>query len=286
MNNGAEYSFIEYSYNEDVISTDVIEQKITDLGFTKRTRNEEGSICLWTQHLCILVVRNTKNVLEPGITGIGVSCSTEIITSIGAQYEMESGMYVYPLGERNRILMMPHNEFEDMKKALAKTINLRKENKNNGLNFVSGLIYNNVDPRMMDVFQDIGFKFTRSTDNYNVLMSSSNRFSLICNKNNDDKTFQTIICDTDDVFHTTACMTSLKVKMKKFKIDKSKLNFDKLNHKIVGYNCHAVGNTDSYTIENFAIDAVPNLDLIFRQRKQYLHIREDTLGFYYEDEKK
>ena len=114
MNNGAEYSFIEYSYNEDVISTDVIEQKITDLGFTKRTRNEEGSICLWTQHLCILVVRNTKNVLEPGITGIGVSCSTEIITSIGAQYEMESGMYVYPLGERNRILMMPHNEFEDI----------------------------------------------------------------------------------------------------------------------------------------------------------------------------
>ena len=42
--------------------------------------------------------------------------------------------------------MMPHNEFEDMKKALAKTINLRKENKNNGLNFVSGLIYNSVDP--------------------------------------------------------------------------------------------------------------------------------------------
>ena len=56
------------------------------------------------------------------------------------------------------------------------------------------------------------------------------------------------VCDTDDVFRTTACMASLKVKMKKFKIDKSKLNFDKLNHKIVGYNTLLLATTLTVTL--------------------------------------
>ena len=282
----AEYSFIEYSYNEKIIATDIVEQKLTDLGFTKRTRNEEGTISLWTQQLCIFVLRNTQQQLEPGITGIGLSCPLDVINHLGAQYEMESGMYIYPLGERNRLLLMPENEFEDMKKTLSKTIPRTGEIATNGLNYISGVIFNSTEPRMMDVLQDIGFRFTRSTTNYNVLMSSNNRFTLLLNKTSSDGNWPTMICDTDDVFSATASMIAMKVKLRKFDVDNNKLKFDKLNHKIKGYNCHAVGNQDSYTIENLAEKALPNFDLIFRQRKQYLHIREDTLGFYYEPEEK
>ena len=91
MNNGAEYSFIEYSYNEDVISTDVIEQKITDLGFTKRTRNEEGSFVYGP----IYGIAVSRKCLEPGITGIGVVVPTEIITSLFSMKWNQECMFIH-----------------------------------------------------------------------------------------------------------------------------------------------------------------------------------------------
>ena len=57
----------------------------------------------------------------------------------------------------------------------------------------------------------------------------------------------------------------------------------KLNYKIRAYNCRAWGNEQSYTIENF-IKVTPNIDIIYRQRNQYLHIQESTIDSYYESE--
>ena len=54
----------------------------------------------------------------------------------------------------------------------------------------------------------------------------------------------------------------------------------KLNWKIHTYNCKAWGNENSYTIENML--EFTNADLIFRQRKNYLKIKEHTVDSYYE----
>ena len=97
-----------------------------------------------------------------------------------------------------------------------------------------------------------------------------------------DGNVPSIICDTDDVFTTTANYVSNGVELRKFDNDRD-LDFGDLNHKIRGYNCNAVGNENSYTIENLIPNAAPNLDIIFRQRKQYLNISESTLDTYYAD---
>ena len=57
-----------------------------------------------------------------------------------------------------------------------------------------------------------------------------------------------------------------------------------LVYKIKAYNCRAWGNEKSYTIENFIEGIAPNIDIIFRQRNQYLHIQETTLDSYYATE--
>ena len=56
--------------------------------------------------------------------------------------------------------------------------------------------------------------------------------------------------------------------------------FGKLAHKITGYNCRAFGNQSSYSIENYVPAKELNVDIIFRTRKQYLKIQENTLDFY------
>ena len=176
---------------------------------------------------------------------------------------------------------MPAEDFKDLRKSLNYTEANSRSNPENGLNYVSGIVYNSTDARMRDFYQELGFRFTKTGDNYYTFMSANNRFSIMMDLQNNDGKVPSIICDTDDVFKTTANYVANKVPLKKFKIEPAKLEFGEMNHKIVGYNCNGDGNENSYTIENLIPNAAPNLDIIFRQRKQYLNISETTLDTYY-----
>jgi hypothetical protein len=134
---------------------------------------------------------------------------------------------------------------------------------------------------MMDFYQDaMGFKFSSSSDTYNMLTSENNRFTILVNKSNISRNMPTLICETHDVWHTTSACAFANIELKKF--DKpEKLNYGTMNHKIVGYNCIAVGTENSYSIENLIPNALPGMDLIFRMRKQYLSIKEDSLRQHY-----
>ena len=65
-------------------------------------------------------------------------------------------------------------------------------------------------------------------------------------------------------------------------MDKANLNFGtNLNYKITGYNCLAKGNKTSYTIENIVREPLPSFDLVYRTRRQYLHIEEEIVDTHY-----
>ena len=274
-----DYSFLEYSYNPTITTTVDVEQRLNTLGFIKRTRNSSGAVTVWTQNLCILLLKEVDTDAL-GITGIGFNVSKDVITNIGAELDPDdTGMYVVDNCAGFRTLLMPEEEFKNLNKSLERITNKPTNVSSNGLNYVSGVIYNNANPRMRDFYQEIGFKFTRTGDRYYTFMSANNRFSLMLDTKSYDNKIPTIICDTDDVFSTTANFVAKGVKLKK--LVTPELNFGEMNHKIVGYNCNASGNEDSYTIENMIPNAAPGLDIIFRQRKQYLNIQEQTLDTYY-----
>ena len=65
----------------------------------------------------------------------------------------------------------------------------------------------------------------------------------------------------------------------------SDLDFgEELNYKIRAYNCTAIGNENSYSIEQFVPDALPGMDMIIRMRKRYMSLAEYPLEkFYAED---
>ena len=283
--NEVDYSFLEYSYNPEELPTQVVESQLERLGFAKRTRNSEGSVVIWTQNLCILVLK-VCNVQTSGITGIGFLCDKGLIQRLNATADPDdTGMYIVDNCAGLRTLLMPQEEFSELRRSLQHIERNYAKSNDAGLNYVSGIIYNSIDARMRDFYQDIGFKFTRTGERYYTFMSPNNRCSILMDTQKDDGSIPTIICDTDDVFVTTANYVSNGVKLRKFDIP-DELSFGDLNHKVRGYNCNAHGNENSYTIENLIPDAAPNLDIIFRQRKQYLHISEQTLDTYYADAEK
>jgi len=277
-----DYSFLEYSYNPELIQQETVEKRLNTLGFTKRTRNTSGAVTVWTQNLCILVLKEVQTDLS-GITGIGFNAKQDVIDKIGAMPDKDdTGMYVIDNCAGLRTLLMSEDDFKDLRKSLNYTEQNATGGNENGLGYVSGIIYNCTDARMRDFYQEIGFRFTKTGDRYYTFMSANNRFSILMDMQKNDGKVPSIICDTDDVFNTTANFVSNKVPLKQFDINPNDLDFGEMNHRIMGYNCNADGNDNSYTIENLIPEAAPNLDIIFRQRKQYLNISETTLDTYYD----
>ena len=275
------YSFIEYSYNPLQNSRNEIQDRLTQLKFNPRTTNEDGAITMWVQGLCILLIRETEKVTMPGITGLGLTSNEEPDT-LNAWLDEDLGMMISNDTCGTRIIHVNLDDIDtETKVNIFSVVSPNNEDQTLGLTNMNGVVYNACTNTMMDFYQDaMGFKFSSSSDTYNMLTSENNRFTILVNKSNISRSMPTLICETHDVWHTTSACAFANIELKKF--DKpEKLNYGTMNHKIVGYNCIAVGTENSYSIENLIPNALPGMDLIFRMRKQYLSIKEDSLRQHY-----
>lgn len=276
----ANFGFLEYSFNPDVSDKQQIYSMLNRLGFVHRSQHHSDLTGFWIQNSTIISLRETDSVTEAGISGIGLIVDREVIDSLDAEYDHANDMFFKHDGCGLRVLLITEMQLSTL---LEKSYNVidRNDYVSPGLEYFSGMIYNCVNSAAIDFYQQLGFKFGKLGKNYNTMTSNENRFSLLLSKTENDGKVTTVICDTNDVFRTTSCYAVTGVPTRKFEIDRSTLNFGtKMNYKIVGYNCAAFGNTDSYTIENYIDNAAENLDLIFRMRKQHLHITEQTLDYY------
>lgn len=279
----AEYSFIEYSFNPSIYSTQEVEDRLSDLGFTKRSHSRDSAMSMWTQKMCIVILRKTLDIESAAVSGLGMSASFDKIMQAGAVYDSETGCHIKQVSGGFRILFIDRSKLEEYP-LTAQEVKLSKDDyRTSGLEHVSGIVLESNDRMLMDFLQSIGFRFTKSGNRYNTLICSQNRFSIMMDKTKNSSRVRALVCDTHDVFNSTAYMVANGIPLKMFDIDRTRLQFGSLNYKIVGYNCSAFGNSDSYSIENIVDDSYANVDVIFRQRKQHLNINESTLEHYYDD---
>jgi|TARA_B110000483_G_C18170270_1_gene533003 hypothetical protein len=281
------YSFVEYSYNPSQNSREEIQDRLRQLKFNVRTSNANGTVTMWVQGLCIILVRETDTVQGPGLTGLGLT-TTENPDTINEwsdediAMDEELGMMVANDTCGTRIILVNFDYMDsEAKLNTFAVVQANNDDATLGLTNMSGVVYSSCTSRMMDFYQDaMGFKFARSSDTYNTLTSENNRFTMLVNKSNTGTAMPVLICETHDVWHTTSACAFAGIDLKKF--DKpDDLNYGSMNHKIVGYNCIAVGSPESYSIENLVPEALPGMDLIFRMRKQYMSIKEDSLRKHY-----
>lgn len=274
------FSFIEYTFNPDLEDPEYIYASLNKLGFIQRNSHVSGLYSMWTQNQSIILLRHSDEEKNFCITGLGIILSEEILEKYNAIYDLECSMHVIHDPNGMRVLAMPEKRLSKMIQHGYQIVD-KKSYDTPGIEFFSGVIYNTVDPATMDFYQDIGFRFTKSSEKYNTLMSENNRFTILMNKTDSSGYIDTVYTDTHDVFKTTRCYTAAGFDLKEYNLDRDNLNFGAaLNHKIVGYNCAAFGNSNSYTIENCVKQPLPNVDLIFRTRKQYLHINEEVIEFH------
>ena len=275
----ADYTFLEYSYNPECPETtpEIISQKLTKLGFGCQAIHDSHTHSLWTQRQVILSIRQA-DVLLPGISGVGFNFSQSELDSkcLGVNFDADSDMYVGGDSQGLRILGMPDEIY------LAE-YNYTKpdeilEPKQNGMEFVSGLIYNS-HCDIQEEWKEMGFKFHNSERN--SIVSPNNRLSVMLRNSIHEQRIPTVVVDTHDVFDTTVNLLCAGIDTLTVPIDED-LDFgDELNFKIRAYNCIAIGNANSYSIENFVPDALPGMDMIIRMRKRYMNLAEYPLDKFY-----
>lgn len=280
-----DFSFIEYSFDPTVTNRETIHTNLNKMGFIHRSQHNSAPVGFWSQNQSIILLREIEDGLEPRISGIGFNIPLTTLELIADSLSLEnSNAFSITMSNSLRILFVPEDWTEMF---LTNDYTLIDKNRYNttGLENFTGIIINDSGSEVIEYFETIGFKLSKESDRYQSLVSLNRRFTVVLDRSKSDGKVASVIADTNDVFKTTACFTVTNVPLRKFDINKEELNFGKLNHKIIGYNCLAIGNEEKFTIENFVDRAFGITDLIFRMRKQVLHVTEQTLKVYYNEQK-
>jgi len=279
----ADFSFLELSYDPDVYPTEKISEQLIQLGFVHRSQHKIDYVGFWSHKECIFLLRKVSNNKTPYISGIGLLGTVQDIDNLNAEFDSTCdffklknnfGLDTYIIQENQ----IDPNIVDSYKIVDATTPSIKAFN-----NF-TGIKIKSLSDEIKNHFVSLGFTFNDVSNNYGKLTSPNKKFTLMCEKNSTaDNLVQTLLIDTHDVFKATAYFVSNNLDIPKFNTEPQN-NFGKLDFKINSYNCKAWGNENSYTIENFLKEPIEGIDIIFRQRKQYLHIQETTLDSYYINE--
>lgn len=280
-----DFSFIEYSFDPTVTDRETVHSKLNKMGFIHRSQHNSAPVGFWSQNQSIILLREIEDGLEPRISGLGFNVPTATLEMIADSLSLEnSDTFSITLSNSLRILFAPE-DWTEMFLLNDYTLIDRNRYQTTGLENFTGIVINDSSDEIVEYFESIGFKLSKTGDRYHSLISLNRRFTVVLDRTKNDGKITSVVADTNDVFKTTACFTVTNVPLRKFEIDRKQLTFGKLNHKIIGYNCLAVGNEEKFTIENFVDNAFGTTDLIFRMRKQVLHINEQTLKVYYDEQK-
>ena len=282
----AEFSFLEISYDPSVAETQYVEDNLRKLGFIHRTQHKSGKAGFWNLQSCIVLLRQDDSKRSACVTGIGFNATKSDIENVGADHDSDTDFSVINAGNGIKTYLLTEEQIHHFNSNLdahydvidAKTKSLKH------LNYISGIKMNGHDINVIEHYINLGFKYKDVSDNYGKLVCENNRFTIMLDKRSGLNNIPTIICDTHDVFDATAYFLSVGIDPERFNHNVHENFGQKLNYKIRAYNCRAWGNEQSYTIENFIKGLAPDIDIIFRQRNQYLHIHETTIDSYYETE--
>ena len=279
----ANFSFLEYSYNSNLGSPAKLYQRLELLGWTLRSRHKDSGASIWNQNKSIILLKDNKDIPNKfRATGLGFMIpSLADITLPNTEFDPETGFFKHSNKMHNfNVYLVSESIMNQKVEDHYQIVNDRPASNSAGLETTTGIILNNNDGVIENIFSQLGFTSEEKQGHYTRLTSSVSKFTVMIDDTNNNG-IRSFIIDTPDVFKSTAMYSIKKVDLLEIKQEDNLSAFGRLEHKIKGYNVKAWGNDESHSIEN-VIPATVNFptDIIFRQRRQYLKINQYTLEYY------
>lgn len=266
--------FLEYRFNPGLDDYDELSDRLNRLGFAKRSEHSVSGVEVWLQGRAIILVHPDAEFKHSGsVMGLGIISEDHPMDLVdNVVLDHDTDFYVRECDNGFRFYFAETSSLSDIYNTVDNQV------KSSGIFCFSGLVWETTDQDMLTILSKVAEKVEQS-DKYTKYIFN-NKFTVFVNSNNNNGS-KLIISDSQDVFATTSFLVTRDVDLLHFEqcIDDG-ADFGKLNHKIVGYNCRAFGNSGSYSIENYIKGNHFNTDILFRTRKQYVKIKEHTLDYY------
>ena len=270
------FTYTEYSYNPDEVTLEDVEERLHRLGFVCSAEHVQGDFNIWNQNKVIIVVYPDEYHTS-GIAGTGYSLEAGDIERLSyLNFDLDLSTTTYRAHDPNGIVVsaMPF-EIDITSYNFRVNSNLALNNSGVYLNNTSGFVYRTTED-VRDFYSHMDFRESKKCRNSIIDYYDKINIRFI----NGEPGISTMICDTQNVFATTAALTAHGFTFP-YHSRGENLGVRELDWKINAYDCIAVGNKNSYSIEQYLPDALPGMDLIIRSRKNYMPISEETLKMYY-----
>jgi len=269
----ADVVFLEYRFNPEVDRYDLLAQRLVNMGFTHRSKHAVSNVEVWVQARAILMVKPDYTFASEGqIMGLGSVATNHPMDNVNGVYlDADTDFYAYKCDNGFKFYFTDTDKLTH----LYKTTN-NPTNTSSGINAFGGLVISTTSKDMLLLLNRIAEK-VETSEKYTKFIFK-NKFTIFV-KDTHNNGVELIVSETIDVFGTTSFVTARGIRTVKFIAEDLSL-FGDLAHKIAGYNCKAFGNEHSYSIENYIPKENFNVDLVFRSRKKYIKIKEDTLAYY------
>ena len=265
--------FLEYRFNPEREPYQPLFNRLTKLGFTQRSKHSVSNVEVWVQARAILLIHPDYLFSQPGqIMGLGTVSKSHPMDELPGVYLDE--LTDFYAKECDNGFKFYFTETESLTH-LYKVTNSAPA-VSSGITAFGGLVISSTNKDIKNTLEVIAEKVEKS-DKYSKYIFK-NKFTIFL-KEDSDEGVELLVSETVDVFSTTSYISARDIRTVQFEdVDVSK--FGSMAHKIKGYNCKPFGNEHSYSIENYIPKEDFNVDLVFRSRKKYIKIKEDTLDYY------
>lgn len=274
----AEFSFVHYSYDPEVLDPFQLLVKMTSLGFVKNAEHHNGIHAFWNQNKTVMMT-SVNHDSFCGLDGMGFVLPANVIKTHPLRLKFDSNSDTYHARDPNgNSITVLAEELDISSYHFNVDYDAVLKNTGCGLDRITGVVYHTQLDRISEFYSMLGFR--KSTVNRNSLIDAGDRLE-IATHGEPSGLYTAMVCDTDDVFRTTSKLVAADVEFMTFDVDQMCFDLRSADHKIRGYNCLATGNIDSFCIENFVPQALPGMDLIIRTRKKFKQISTQSLEVYY-----
>ena len=265
--------FLEYRFNPEREPYQPLFDRLGKLGFTQRSIHSVSNVEVWVQARAIIIVQPDYTYSGVGqIMGLGIVSKSHPMDEMDNVYLDE--MTDFYARECDNSFKFYFTETESLTHLYKSTNSAPAVT--SGINAFGGLVISSTDTDFKAVLTQIAEK-QENSEKYTKFIFK-NKFTIFL-RDDRDEGVELIVSETVDVFSTTSYISARGIRTVQFDdLDVSK--FGTMAHKIKGYNCKPFGNEHSYSIENYIPKEDFNVDLVFRSRKKYIKIKEDTLDYY------
>lgn len=271
--------FLVYNINDSTDNVEGCKDTLEYLGFRKVSVSLDGKAELWSSHTCVLMIKVSQDK-PTGISGFGFSCTDDVpmgylCKSTGFNHTTDNygGCDIYTVYRPN----MPDVIGRYFK------ANVSSEKNYSWRKFV-GICFDHCDENTMDFYQtELCFSKVEETDNYHILVSTSNKFYLYFARKSRGLPPMVMIT-TSDIFDITAKMEANGISAAVLHLNEHNKNcikeIDDGNlqyHRVAAWDLAVDGRKNRYVIDNFFPQALPNLDIMATSRFNYNSISEKNL---------